>query len=40
MASVAAGSTMVSLLCLACGVALVGFLLAHFAKARLANARP
>ena len=40
MASVAAGSTMVSLLCLACGAALVGFLLAHFAKARLAKARP
>jgi len=40
MASVAAGSTMVSLLCLACGAALVGFLLAHFAKARLAKVRP
>ena len=40
MVSVAAGSTMVSLLCLACGAALVGFLLAHFAKVRLAKARP
>ncbi len=40
MVSVAAGSTMVSLLCLACGAALVGFLLAHFAKSRLAEARP
>ena len=40
MVSVAAGSTMVSLLCLSCGAALVGILLAHFAKARLAEARP
>jgi UDP-N-acetylmuramyl pentapeptide phosphotransferase/UDP-N-acetylglucosamine-1-phosphate transferase len=40
MVSVAAGSTTVSLLCLACGAGLVGFLLAHFAKARLAKARP
>ena len=34
MASVAVGSTTASLLFLACGVALVGFLLAHFARAR------
>jgi UDP-N-acetylmuramyl pentapeptide phosphotransferase/UDP-N-acetylglucosamine-1-phosphate transferase len=38
--SVAAGNAMVSLVCLACGAALVGFLLAHFAKARLAKTRP
>ena len=34
MVSVAAGSTMVSLLCLIGGAALVGFLLAHFARGR------
>jgi UDP-N-acetylmuramyl pentapeptide phosphotransferase/UDP-N-acetylglucosamine-1-phosphate transferase len=37
MISVAAGSTIVSLLCLAVGAALVGFLLAHFAKRRVAQ---
>jgi len=40
LASVAAGDAMTSLLCLICGASLVGFLLAHFARAQLAKARP